>query len=184
MDQQEKMTQRRDSFRSREHLLKYGLAKENEFTKILVNPSAQGGRPTTTWKMSLKVFKHYVPSSQKERGYRTRGKLHQAEELLQRLAAPEPEKLEEAKPKTTGGEISVFQFPVTNQSIRVIMIDGEPWWVATDVCRELGYAKVWNAIERHCKPDGTAKRSIIDNLVRQQEVTIIDERILYRLIGG
>jgi prophage antirepressor-like protein len=64
------------------------------------------------------------------------------------------------------------------------MIDGEPWWVATDVCRELGYAKVWNAIERHCKPDGTAKRSIIDNLVRQQEVTIIDERILYRLIGG
>lgn len=29
--------------------------------------------------MSLNVFKHYISSSQKERGYRTRGKLHQAE---------------------------------------------------------------------------------------------------------
>jgi prophage antirepressor-like protein len=167
----------------KEHLLKYGLAKENEFTEILGNPSAQGGRPTTTWKMSLNVFKHYISSSQKERGYRTRGKLHQAEEVLEQLAAPEPEKLEEAKPKTTGGEISVFQFPVTNQSIRVIMIDGEPWWVATDVCRVLGYAgNVANRIKEHCRAEGVRKWNTLTN-GGPQEVTIIDERNLYRLMG-
>jgi hypothetical protein len=77
----------------KEYLLKYGLAKENEFAEISVNSdSSKRGPKVTTWKMSLNVFKHYISSSQKERGYRTRAKLHQAEEELERLAAPEPGK--------------------------------------------------------------------------------------------
>ena len=61
--------------------------------------------------------------------------------------------------------IQAFVFPATNQKIRVFVDpDGTLWFVATDVCRMLEYAKVWNAIERHCKPEGTAKRSTIDNM--------------------
>ena len=47
--------------------------------------SSKRGPKVTTWKMSLNVFKHYISSSQAERGYRTRAKLHQAEEELEQL---------------------------------------------------------------------------------------------------
>jgi prophage antirepressor-like protein len=78
--------------------------------------------------------------------------------------------------------IQAFVFPQTKQKVRVFVDpDGTLWFVAADVCRELGYAKVWNAIERHCKPEGTAKRSILTD-GGTQEVTVINEANLYRLI--
>ena len=36
-------------------------------------------------------------------------------------------------------------------SVRVIMHDGEPWFVASDVARALGYANPAEAIQDHCK---------------------------------
>jgi len=80
--------------------------------------------------------------------------------------------------------IQAFVFAETNQKVRVFVDpDGTLWFVATDVCRMLGYAKVWNAIKQHCKPDGTAKRSTIDNMGRPQDVTVVNEANLYRLIS-
>jgi prophage antirepressor-like protein len=80
--------------------------------------------------------------------------------------------------------IQAFVFPQTNQKIRVFVDpDGTLWFVATDVCRELGYVTVHNAITRHCKPDGVSFRHTIDNIGRQQEVTVITEANLYRLIS-
>ena len=47
-------------------------------------------------------------------------------------------------------------------NIRVITIDGEPWFVARDIAAALGYAEPHKAVARHCKrakslsdPDGT-----------------------------
>jgi anti-repressor protein len=80
--------------------------------------------------------------------------------------------------------IKAFVFPKTNQKIRVFVDpDGTLWFVATDVCRELGYVTVHNAITRHCKPDGVSFRHTIDNIGRQHEVTVITEANLYRLIS-
>jgi prophage antirepressor-like protein len=80
--------------------------------------------------------------------------------------------------------IQAFVFPATNQKIRVFVDpDGTLWFVATDVCRELGYVTVHNAITRHCKPDGVSFRHTIDNIGRQQEVTVITEANLYHLIS-
>ena len=82
------------------------------------------------------------------------------------------------------GEIVKFTFPVTSQTVRVVFDEnGKPWWVATDVCRELGYVNVQNAIARHCKIDGVSKRNTVDNLGKRQEVTVISEANLYRLMG-
>ena len=79
--------------------------------------------------------------------------------------------------------IQAFVFPETNHKIRVFIDpDGTLWFVATDVCRELGYVNVHNAIARHCKIDGVSKRNTVDNLGKQQEVTVISEANLYRLI--
>jgi prophage antirepressor-like protein len=79
--------------------------------------------------------------------------------------------------------IQAFVFPETNQKVRVFVDpDGTLWFVATDVCRMLGYVTVHNALTRHCKPDGVSFRHILTNC-GTQEVTVIDERNLYRLMG-
>lgn len=83
----EKSNAKKRFLQVKEHLINYGLATEIEFREILLNPGQQGGRPTTTWRMSYNVFKHYISSSQTERGYNTRAKLHQAEEELQAIKA-------------------------------------------------------------------------------------------------
>jgi prophage antirepressor-like protein len=80
--------------------------------------------------------------------------------------------------------IQAFVFPETNHKVRVFVDpDGTLWFVATDVCRELGYTKAWNAIKQHCKPDGVTKRNTIDNILRLQDVTVINKSNLYRLIN-
>jgi hypothetical protein len=83
----EKSNAKKRFLQVKEHLINYGLATEIEFREILLNPGQQGGRPTTTYLMSYNVFKHYISSSQTERGYRTRAELHQAEEELQAIKA-------------------------------------------------------------------------------------------------
>lgn len=72
-----------------EHLLNYGLANKNEFAEIsaMVKIGSNAEREVTTYRMSYNVFKHYISSSQTERGYNTRAKLHQAEEELQAIKA-------------------------------------------------------------------------------------------------
>ena len=36
-------------------------------------------------------------------------------------------------------------------SVRVVMKDGEPWFVASDVARALGYEDPSRAVIQHCK---------------------------------
>jgi anti-repressor protein len=80
--------------------------------------------------------------------------------------------------------IQAFVFPETNQKIRVFVDpDGTLWFVATDVCRMLGYkGNVSRIIQLHCKSKGVTKRNTLTN-GGMQEVTVIDERNLYRLMG-
>ena len=79
--------------------------------------------------------------------------------------------------------IQAFVFPRTNQKVRVFVDpDGTLWFLAIDVCRELRYSNGPDAIKRHCKKDGIAKRDIVDTLGKRQEATVINEANLYRLI--
>jgi prophage antirepressor-like protein len=78
-------------------------------------------------------------------------------------------------------QIIPFTFEAENE-VRIIIIENEPWFVATDVCRILGYINSPDAIKKHCRTDGIAKRYIIDSLNRSQEVSLLNEGNLYRLI--
>ena len=72
-----------------------------------------------------------------------------------------------------------FQFDSIN--IRVIVIDGEPWFVGKDVCDALGYANATDAMNDHCR--GVAIRyPIADALGRMQPTRIISEGDLMRLV--
>lgn len=76
------------------------------------------------------------------------------------------------------------QFNFQDHSVRVIL-DGnnQPMFVAKDVATILGYANVNDAITRHC--DGVVKYDTVsDSLGRSQEMRVIYEPDLYRLIFG
>jgi len=80
-------------------------------------------------------------------------------------------------------QIQVFQYEGGNEfsSVRTVIIDGEVWFVASDVCMVLGYKKPNNAIRTHCKEKGTLKQGIPTKGGRQ-EVVLINEPNVYRLI--
>lgn len=66
--------------------------------------------------------------------------------------------------------------PGNGADIRVIDIDGDPWFVAKDVAQVLGYATPQKAVRDHCKASTTVPKR------NGGYLTIIPERDVYRLI--
>lgn len=66
--------------------------------------------------------------------------------------------------------------------IRIVEQNGEPWFVAADVTKTLGYTNGRKAVGDHVDEDDVTKRDTIDTLGRIQQVTIINESGLYALI--
>jgi len=66
--------------------------------------------------------------------------------------------------------------------VRVLEIDGAPWFVGKDVTDILGYGKARNALAAHVDEDDALKRGLIDSMGRTQETTVINESGLYSLI--
>lgn len=78
-------------------------------------------------------------------------------------------------------DIQLFNF--NSHEVRVVMDEkGDPWFVASDITKILGYSNGRKAIGDHCKSDGVTKRYTIDSMNRQQESSVINEPNLYRLI--
>lgn len=78
-------------------------------------------------------------------------------------------------------ELKIFENPQFG-SIRTILKDGEPWFVAADVCGALEIRNNRDAIERlDADEKGVA---LTDTLGGQQEMTIVSESGLYALVLG
>ncbi|UFS61262.1 phage antirepressor KilAC domain-containing protein [Subtercola endophyticus] len=75
--------------------------------------------------------------------------------------------------------ISIFRRD--GADIRVVLVDGEPWWVAADVTKALGFVNGRMAISR-LDQDGVSLADVIDTMGRTQSATILDESALYELI--
>lgn len=69
-----------------------------------------------------------------------------------------------------------------DRPVRVVVVHGEPWFVAKDVAEILGYSNTNDAISTHCK--GVAKRYPLETPGGVQELRVIAEPDLYRLIVG
>jgi anti-repressor protein len=79
---------------------------------------------------------------------------------------------------TSNDAATVFQHSMFGE-IRIVDNNGEPWFIANDVARALGYARPENAIREHCKgvtETGTPSPG------GMQASKIISEKDLYRLI--
>ena len=57
----------------------------------------------------------------------------------------------------------------------------EPWFCASDICTVLGYGNVSDAISKHCREAGIAKRDISSG-GQSRSIVFINEGNLYRLI--
>lgn len=76
-------------------------------------------------------------------------------------------------------EISVFERD--DWSVRTVVIDGDPWFVARDVCVALGITNGRDALSR-VDADGVGTTDVIDSLGRTQQASIVSEPGLYELI--
>lgn len=74
--------------------------------------------------------------------------------------------------------------------VRIVVIDGEPWFVAADVCRALGYKNPRDAVATHLDPD-EGGIAICDTPLKnqhgtygttKQQLAIISESGMYTLV--
>lgn len=68
----------------------------------------------------------------------------------------------------------------SNRTIRRLMIGGEPWWVAADIARVLGYSHTPHAIRLLAEDEKGVHE--VDTPGGEQEMTIVNESGLYRLV--
>lgn len=82
-----------------------------------------------------------------------------------------------------GTQIQMFKYEHDNQldRVRTVEIDGEVWFVASDVAKVLGYKSPKDAVRQHCRERGAVKHRI-PTTSGVQEMTLINEPNVYRLI--
>jgi prophage antirepressor-like protein len=68
-------------------------------------------------------------------------------------------------------------------SVRTVVIDGEPWFVARDVCEALGFANARQSVSTHVDEADRGVQSV-DTPGGAQQVAIVNESGLYALIFG
>jgi hypothetical protein len=81
-------------------------------------------------------------------------------------------------------QIQLFTFKDEDHfsKVRTVEIDGQPWFVAVDVAKALGYSNSRDAVLRHCKPRGVVKHDIPTSS-SVQSFSLINEGNLYRLVS-
>lgn len=77
-------------------------------------------------------------------------------------------------------KITLFNNPEFGE-VRVVDLDGEPWFVGKDVAQALGYAIPKDAISRHIDSDDKLRRCF-NSSGQNREMTIINESGVYSLV--
>lgn len=70
-----------------------------------------------------------------------------------------------------------------NWSVRTLLVDGDPWFIAADVCLALGFGNGRQAVTTHVDEVDRAVHSV-DTPGGRQNVTIVNESGMYALIFG
>lgn len=72
-------------------------------------------------------------------------------------------------------------FPETGQPVRTVVLGGEPWFVARDVCDVLDISNSRMAVAR-LDADGVSTADVIDSMGRTQQASVVSEPGLYELV--
>jgi anti-repressor protein len=79
-----------------------------------------------------------------------------------------------------GAALQAFPIPGEGTDLRVLLVDGEPWFVAADVARVLGYSQTTNALRMLKTGEKGLRR--VKTLGGEQQESIINEPGFYRLV--
>lgn len=81
-------------------------------------------------------------------------------------------------------QLTVLKYPDSEEqvAVRTALIDGDVWFVGSDICDVLGYSNSRDALIRHCKSRGVAKRDTPTSS-GVQSLTFINESNVYRLLA-
>lgn len=88
------------------------------------------------------------------------------------------------KPQVKDPEIidkSLIPFAYGSQKVRVKWIDGEPWFMLSDVCKAIGYQSIEHA-SKLVRESAMQKVQVTDNLSRVQSANFISESGLYQFL--
>jgi len=77
---------------------------------------------------------------------------------------------------------AVIPFSFETQDVRAVTVDGEPWFVAKDVCNVLGYQNTSKTISDHLDEDEYSNVSLGNTGPGNPNVNIISESGLYTLV--
>ena len=80
-------------------------------------------------------------------------------------------------------ELKIFESEEFGK-VRIIMIEGEPWFVGKDVADALGYANTRDALATHVEEEDKKTVVISDGKRGNPNQVIINESGLYALIFG
>lgn len=110
----------------------------------------------------------------------TRAKI---ETLIENNHLPEQKRTSDSRVAVSkDNRVSVFDNPEFGQ-VRVVLRDGEPWFVGMDVARALGYQHPSQAVQDHCrKTNKITQVSDTPTSVPPVNLIIIPESDVYRLI--
>lgn len=78
-------------------------------------------------------------------------------------------------------EIQPFTFPTTGLSVRTLLVDGEPHFVAADVCGNLALTNITESLRR-LDEDEFSLTEVVDSLGRRQQMYVVTEPGLYGLV--
>jgi prophage antirepressor-like protein len=76
---------------------------------------------------------------------------------------------------------ALIPFDYSGRQVRTVQVDGEPWFVAADVCSILALGNVTQALSR-VAADDLSSNEVIDSMGRTQVVRTVNESGLYDLI--
>lgn len=82
-------------------------------------------------------------------------------------------------------DLAPFTFPDTGHEIRVVTIDDEPWWIATDICAALGYSNPSDAVATHVDAEDLTRATLAlseGSRIVNRERPLVNESGLYSLI--
>ena len=75
--------------------------------------------------------------------------------------------------------LDVFEYD--GQQVRTVTVDGEPWFVLTDLCAVLDITNAVN-VKNRLDPDGVRRTDLIDSMGRDQKATIVNEPGMFEVV--
>ncbi|SOQ10361.1 phage antirepressor KilAC domain-containing protein [Pseudomonas syringae group genomosp. 3] len=101
--------------------------------------------------------------------------MHTQSNDVQALKNPAPRN---ASFESVARTVNLFNFD--GFDVRVVMVDGDPWFSARDVAERLGYANPQKAVRDHCK--SARQVGVNESFTLGPQANIIPERDVYRLV--